>query len=116
MIFQAQPVARSHKLPHCLTAVGIMSTRQKLGTWTIAPTWTPVTPEPRGDRVPIKQRAEVNAGSKPNPRPQSGPGEQQVSPFCFQTPTAPRCVARSPKLECSQLRPPLGSCAHLRIR
>lgn len=63
------------------------------------------------ERVPTKQRAQAQTFPNRSLRPQSGPIEQQVSPFCFQTPTASRCLARCPNLR-SEL-PPRGVAAPL---
>lgn len=85
-----------------------------LSTWDGRSHLAVSTPEPpgRGEGPPSR---EPWPRPFPNqrPRPQSRPSEQQVSPFCFQTPGASRCLARSPKLrvEAAAWR---GGLAHLR--
>lgn len=57
------------------------------------------TPKPPGlGESPPSREPGPRPFPSQRPRPQSSPSEQQVSPFCFQTPSASRCLVSSPNL------------------
>lgn len=102
---------------HIAAALSTLSVREELGPWGcrshVGASCARITP--RASAHSTSKEPSQRPSPNRRPRPQRGPSEQQVSPFCFQTPTTFRCLARSPNLCVQGCRPAgwLGPSARL---